>query len=102
MTPKEFDSRHIELFRGIKEIELAKAAIEDKEKKLKDDLLKAMEENNVFSIDNEFVKVTKVDETESVTFDSKRFKEDDPFTYDLYTKVSKRKAYIKITVKGDK
>ena len=63
----------------------------------KDRMLHNMLKNNVKSIDNELFKITLVDETETSTFDSKKFKEEHPRLVKKYLKTNKKKAYIKIS-----
>ena len=58
--------------------------------------------NDIKSIEHESFNMTVVAETSTVTFDSKKLKENDPATYDKYKKVGKKKGYLKITLKGEK
>ena len=63
----------------------------------KERMLHNMLKNSVKSIDNELFKITLVDETETSTFDSKKFKEEHPRLVKKYLKTNKKKAYIKIS-----
>ena len=77
--------------------------LQDKQKALKAELEKAMDEYNIQSIDNEFVKITRVEASESKTIDLNKLQEKEPDLYNElledYPKITKRKAYVKITVK---
>ena len=63
------------------------------------DLMKA---NNIKSIKHDSFTLTVVDETVSVTFDSKAFKVKHPDLYSQFTKSSPKKGYLKITTKNEK
>ena len=75
----------------------------DELKKQQDELnksiLKAMQEKNMLSIDNEVLKITLIPEHTAERFDSKAFKSENPDIYDSYVKLSKVKPSIRITVK---
>ena len=58
--------------------------------------------NDIKSIKHDSFNMTVVAETSTVTFDSKKLKENDPATYDKYKKVGKKKGFLKITLKGEK
>ena len=73
--------------------------LENEKKMLMDALQGAMEENNVRSFDNEYLKITYIDDTDVETFDKKEFRKDYPAMYDSYIKMTPRKAYVKVTVK---
>ena len=67
------------------------------EEQLKEMFIEKMEANGIdkfISADGTF-KATYVKETTSKTFDSKRFKEENPDVYEEYLKETTRKAYIK-------
>ena len=69
--------------------------------KAKAEILKAMEENNIKEVDNDFVKITYVAATESWTVDWKAFEFEEPEMYEEiaknYNKRTTRKAYVKVT-----
>lgn len=75
---------------------------EKKETEIKEKLIKAMEDNGVYSFENERIKVTYSKPGERNVFDSKRFKEEEPETYDKYIKTTKTKASVRITIKKEK
>lgn len=70
---------------------------------LKAQLLIQMEKYDVKSIDNNVIKITKVEPSESVSVDLKTFQKKEPVNYaqllEDYPKVIKRKTSIRITVK---
>lgn len=71
----------------------------------KSNLLEAMEKYGVKSIDNDIVKITRVNPSESITVDLKKFEKQEPVDYaqliEDYPKVTKRKGSIRITVKKE-
>lgn len=75
---------------------------EKREAEIKAKLIQAMEANGVYSFENDQIKVTYTKPGERVTFDSTRFKKDEPETYEKYTKVSHTKASVRITIKKKK
>ena len=62
-----------------------------------------MELNGIASVDNEYVKISHIPETESVSLDTKALRADNPELFsdlmDKYNKRTKKKAYVRITVK---
>lgn len=91
-----------EVLKAITEITIQKKQLEEQEKKMKESLLKAMEEHGVKKFENEEVAFTYVAPTTRSSIDSKKLKEDHPDIAKEYTKTSKVSASVKITVKGDK
>lgn len=94
-----FQDKSLILLEKIKNITNAKKDLEEKEKKLKEDLEKSMNEHGIKKFSNDFISITWVEPTTSETFDSKKFKEEQPKVYEKYTKTSAKKGYVKITVK---
>lgn len=87
---------------GIKEIkkfQKAKLQLNLMEEKLKKTFLDLMEQTGVtkFTSPDGTFKVTYVAETTSTTFDSKKFKEEEPDLYEKYKKETTRKAYVKLS-----
>lgn len=72
-------------------------------KKLKEELEKAMDEHGITSIDNDLIKITRVEATTSTSLDVTKLKAEEPQLYGEligdYPKVSNRKAHVKFTVK---
>ena len=89
---REFEEEYVKLDARLKELD-----------KLKSDALAevkaAMENNNVNSLETDALKFTLVAETEAKTFDSKRFKDEQPGLYAGYLKTTKRSSYVKVTLK---
>ena len=87
--------------------------IKERETKVNDfkkRLYQFMDEKDIKSIKNDFFSITRVDATESKSFDGKKFLEDMQKTHPRkakkvlaqYTKVTKRAGYVNIKVKEDK
>ena len=83
------------IIKSIAALTLQKKKIEDQEKKMKEQLQKAMEK----SFENETVKFTYVAPTVENRLDSKALKADLPEVAAKYTKQSPKAGYVKITVK---
>lgn len=77
----------------------AKKAAEEAEKEMRESLQEAMEKYGVLSISNEYVSITKKEETYRETFDTKAFRTDHPEMYDEYVKMSNVKGSLLIKVK---
>ena len=87
---------------GIKEIkkfQKAKLQLDIMEEKIKKTFLDLMEQAGVtkFTSPDGTFKVTYFAETTSTTFDSKKFKEEEPDLYEKYKKETTRKAYVKLS-----
>lgn len=77
----------------------AKKAAEEEEKKMRESLQAAMEKYGVLSINNEYVSITRKEETTRETFDAKALKADNPDLYDEYVKFSPVKGSLLIKAK---
>jgi len=62
----------------------------------------AMEENSVKKFENDFVAISYVAPTTRTSFDSTRFKEEQPDTYKKYLKISDVSSSIRIKIKESK
>ena len=91
----------VDVIEKIRDLEVAAKEIESQQKKLKAEILSAMEEHGVKSweSDDKSVQITYVPESESITLDTKGLKEECRDVYDAYAKVTKRKASVRITVR---
>ena len=94
-----FKSSVLAITQTIANIATEKKRLEDDDKRMREELEKAMNDYGVTSFENEFVKITHVDPTTKVTVDSKKLKTELPDIYEKYSKVSDVKGYVKISVK---
>lgn len=98
-----FESKYMMVMANIASLEKQVKKLQDRQKSLKEELEKAMDEYNIQSIDNEYVKITRIEASETVSIDLKELQKKEPELYDEllkdYPKVTKRKAYVRITVK---
>lgn len=76
-----------------------KKALEEKSKIIKENILKAMEQNGIKKIDNEYFTITYVEPTKRETIDSKRLKLEQPEIASQYTTVSNMSASLRIKIK---
>ena len=79
-----------------------KKQLDEQEKELKEQLLKAMEAHGIKSFENDQIKMVYVAPTTKRTIDSARLKEDHPDIVKEYTKTSKVSASVRVTLKGGK
>lgn len=77
-----------------------KKQLDEQEKTLRTELVKAMEMHNVKSFENDMIKMTYVAPTIKNTLDSKALKKDHPDLFAQYSKTSGVSASVKITLKG--
>ncbi|MBR5795390.1 MAG: hypothetical protein IKY26_04550 [Erysipelotrichaceae bacterium] len=77
------------------DFQVVKARMEMEEKKLKESLLKAMEENGIKSFENDFVKITYKAPTVRSSVDTQALKEQG--LYDSFVKESPVKSSVVIT-----
>ena len=98
-----FEEKHLQAFKKLADVTKAKKEIEKQEKDIKAKLEKAMNTYDIKSIDNEYIKITRVDESTSTSLDLKEFKKKEPRLYDElltdYPKVTKRKPHLRFKVK---
>ncbi|MEK4174714.1 hypothetical protein NST97_01675 [Aeribacillus sp. FSL K6-1305] len=98
-----FENKYMAVMENIALLEKQVKDLQDKQKALKADLEKAMDEYDIKSIDNDYLKITRVAASSSTSIDLKKLQEKEPALYDElledYPKVTTRKAYVKITVK---
>lgn len=73
--------------------------IKKAEDELKKAVLAAMERHNVIKLDTDELSISYVAPTERETFDTKRFRAENPDTYDDYVKFSKVKPSVRVRLK---
>ena len=88
-----------EAVRKIAEFEDAMKKLKQAEDKLKKDILAEMEEKNILKIENETMTISYIGATGRETFNSKKFRADNPDLYDEYCKIIPVKPSIRIKVK---
>lgn len=86
----------------IKKFELLKKEVEARAEVLKQRLIEAMRTQSIKSFENESLKITYVEPTTRETIDSKKLKVELPEIAAKYTKTSKVKDSVRITLKGAK
>lgn len=90
VIPQEITER-IRLFKQIEK------EVSDLNKKLKTELLAAMEENGVKGFETEGLKITYVDESETTSVNTMAMKQDG--VYEKYAMKVPKEAYVRITLK---
>ena len=100
---REFERGYMNEFKRLAEIIKQKKQLEDMESKVKANLKKAIENSNVKTIDNEFVRITWVDESTQTTIDLSELAKREPELYaellSDYPKVTRKSAYLMFKVK---
>jgi len=77
-----------------------KKQMDEQEKMLKAELLKAMEMHGIKSFENDHIKMTYVAPTIKTTIDSKLLKKECPDIYAQYSKTSGVSASVRVSLKG--
>lgn len=85
----------------ISKLETQAALIKKQQESLREQLLEAMEKNNVKKFENDLLTITYVAPTKRSSIDSTKLKKDLPEVAEKYTKTSNVKSSIKIKLKGD-
>lgn len=75
------------------------AVRKQRDENLRDELKVAMKANDVKKFENDFISITYVSESERITIDTKRLKEEKPDLWSEYSQVSKVKDSVRIKVK---
>ena len=91
-----------EAVRKIAEFEDAMKKLKQAEDKLKKDILAEMEEKGILKIENDTMTISYIGATGRETFNSKKFRADNPDLYDEYVTISPVKSSIRIKVKERK
>ena len=91
-----------ESVRKIAEFEDAMKKLKQEEDKLKKDILAEMEEKGILKIENDTMTISYIGATGRETFNSKKFRSDNPDLYDEYVTISPVKSSIRIKVKERK
>lgn len=73
--------------------------IKEQEETIKQQILTAMEENNVVKLDTPDLSITYIAPTDRETFDTKTFRSENPEVYDAYVKMTPVKSTIRIKLK---
>ena len=98
-----FEQNQLDVMRKLSELNAEKKRIDALDAELRDKLVKAMDDYGIVNFKNDYVSITKVDATESVSVDLKALEKAEPHCYkgliEDYPKVTKKKAYVRITVK---
>lgn len=88
-----------ETSKAILEIVNKKKEMDDQEEKLKKGLLELFRKSGTFKFENDIITITRVPESETSRFNSKKFKEDHEELYNEYMTKAKKNEYILINTK---
>lgn len=98
-----FENQYLQAFQQLAQITKRKRELEETEKNMKKVLEKVMDENNIKSIDNQYIKVTKINSSTSTSIDLKKLEKEEPKLYEElledYQKVTNKAAYVRFLVK---
>lgn len=99
----EFEQQNLEVFKNLSQLSKLKKDLKKQEDSAKQALQESMEHFGITSIDNDYIKITQVAGSESTSIDIKAMQKKEPELYDGlikdYPKVTKRKPYLKFTVR---
>ena len=73
--------------------------LKEKKEKIREILLKEMEDKNILKLENENISITRKEPTERETFRTKDFKKDLPDLYDAYVEFTPVKGSLLIKIK---
>ena len=98
-----FEQANLAVFKRLHDFKKQQELMKKQEEDLKAELLKSMEEYGIKSFKNEYITISYVEGSTSVSIDLKTLEKKEPELYkDLledYPKVTNRKAYVKFVVK---
>ena len=86
-----------EVMKKLHDFQVKKAEMDLQEKEIKQAMLKAMEDNDIKSFENDFVKITYKAPTTRKTVDTNELKEQD--LYDMFLKETPVKSSVMLTWK---
>ena len=84
---------------ALKMIDEEEKKVKEKKEKIREILLKEMEEKNILKLENENISITYKAPTERETFRTKDFKKDLPDLYDTYVEFTPVKSSLLIKIK---
>ena len=100
---KVFEDKGLIIAKNLKALKDKKEKIEKEEKDLKKTLEDLFNEYGLKSFKNDYFSISKVEASESKSIDLKSMEKKEPELYEElledYPKISKRKSYIRISVK---
>lgn len=100
---KVFEDKSLIIAKNLKALKNEKEKIEKEEKDLKKTLEELFNEYGLKSFKNDYFTISKVEVSESKSIDLKSMEKKEPKLYEElledYPKISKRKSYIRISVK---
>lgn len=79
-----------------------KKLAEENRNKVRDKIIEIMKAQGITKFENENISITYIAPTDAETFDSKKFKEEHPNTYQEYVKITHKKESVRITLKEKK
>lgn len=98
-----FSEKYLDTLQRYADLEKDAKRIEEKKKKVRQEILEAMEFYNLRSFDYDLFKLTVVAPSVSTTIDTKALRISDPDTYDklieVYPKKTERKSSLRVTLK---
>lgn len=98
-----FEEKSLSFAKGLKALKEEKEKLEDEEKKLKKAIEDLFNEYDLKSFKNDYFSISRVSESESVSIDLKALEKKENKLYEElvndYPKITKRKAYIRISLK---
>ena len=83
----------------LKMIEEEEKKLKEKKEKIREILLKEMEEKNILKLENEDISITYKEPTERETFRTAKLKKDLPELYDTYVEFTPVKSSLVIKIK---
>lgn len=100
---KVFEEQYLAAMQSLSNMTKQKKALEDQEKVIKEQLEKVMDAYGIKSVDNQFLKITRVAGSTSTSVDLKKMEKEEPELYNEllsdYPKTTTRKASIRFNVK---
>ena len=100
---KVFENEYLEVFKELSKVTNTKKELEAQEKKIKANLEEAMDAYDIKSIDNQYIKITRVNGSTSTSIDLKAMEKEEPELYEElledYPKTTVRSGYVRFTVK---
>lgn len=80
-------------------IDKEEKALKEKKEKIREILLKEMEEKNILKLESDNISITRKEPTERETFRTSKFKKDLPDLYDTYVEFTPVKGSLLIKIK---
>lgn len=98
-----FEEKSLEVMKKLKDLKTEKDRLDKIDEELRQKLQEKMNEYNIKNFKNDYVTITNIEPSKTISVDLKKLEEEEPDTYkgliEDFPKVKNTKGYVRIVVK---